>query len=123
MGLPVLLDPNASYCTLTEGIAAFCNLPCGFCGAGFFQGSTYTYLDVGNGEQFFRLAYDASGSLVAVLSYNAQFAPHWSCVGGPPNFDPSDALPPEQVGSNQLLKEMCPPSLPDGAADAIGNPD
>jgi hypothetical protein len=107
------LRSDASYCTLSEGEMALCE-PCGagvhpcLYFAEIAQGTTYTYLDVINVDVASRLAYDATGTLVAILGFGAN-PTSWRCLAGPPDFDLTEAMtvPLGVYAQGQPIRDMC----------------
>lgn len=112
-----LLRPDASYCTLSEGISAMC-APCGeevapcFIGTGIVHGADYTYLDILNVDAGSRLVYDASGALVAVLGFGANASPPWRCQEGPNDFDPTEAMANPMKATIGTLRDTCEAEAP-----------
>jgi hypothetical protein len=118
------LRPDASYCTLSEGEMALCE-PCGasvdhdhcLLFAEIVHGTTYTYLDAINADVGWRLAYDVTGRLVAILGFSLNYSPtSWICAAGPPDFDATEAMTvPLGVGANgQPIRDMCAAARPPG---------
>jgi hypothetical protein len=107
-----LLRPDASYCTLSEGITAMC-APCGagvaacLISTGIVHGAGYTYLDIENVDVGSRLVYDASGALAAVLGFGANSSPPWRCQAGPDDFDPTEAMANPMAATLGTLRDTC----------------
>jgi hypothetical protein len=118
---------HTDYCTLSRGIAE----TCAYCGGpgtspcnrtfDVVTGPTYTFLDTYGFDAGTRLVYDASGTLLAVLSVgNGQ----WICSAGPPDLDTAvvtaDPPPP---GDPLAWSRMCMGLAPDAAVDGFDSPD
>jgi hypothetical protein len=102
------LPSGVDYCTLSAGIAGACKT--GGPIAGLTNGAVYTYLDFANVDVGARLAYDATGMLVAVLYFSANPPTQWSCLEGPSVFNATEATSLPLAPSSALgrLAAMCP---------------
>lgn len=107
---------HTPICTLDAGIGYACN-PCGAQDAGQFcnlkgalvRGTQYSYIQILNVDFAWIYVYDQNQRLVAELDWtaNSAVAP-WSCVAGPPDFDPSEAMSrlPVTLTASELLCAM-----------------
>jgi hypothetical protein len=81
-------------CTLASAIALACHT-CALCNNmnAVVRGARYTYVEFLNVDVAQVYAFDASGALVAVLSWSANQAfagCAWSCAQAAPDFDPTE---------------------------------
>jgi hypothetical protein len=110
-GVPGQPLPVAGWCTLSAATTSAC-MRCGGdggCGralatTGIVQGATYTYISMLDVDVGTIMVYDQAGALVAVLGWNTAVV----CLGGPADFDPTEAFRTAlSVSSEQSLQQMC----------------